>query len=296
MRDFLNELWNGDSLIETLKNNRSQAVKLAIIAVVLLTVCLLLVYQGEDELQVTDAAVADESGTEAFAQDGAGASSPGDQAQNGSYGDQAQNSSTGDRSQRGSVADGNPGDQTAGIDTDGIVYIDIGGAVKQPMLAELPAGSRVEDAIQEAGGLTRNADLTYINRAELLTDGQKIYIPRKGEDLSGSDNGAYGSGGAGSIQGADGSSSSASDAAGSSGSGSVNSSAMSPIGTNGGKININTADIALLQQLTGIGPVTAQKIVDYREQNGRFGSIEEIKNVSGIGDKTFEKLRDDITI
>ena len=68
------------------------------------------------------------------------------------------------------------------------------------------------------------------------------------------------------------------------------------VGISGGRININTADVTLLQQLTGVGPVTAQKIVDYREQNGKFQSIEDLKNVSGIGDKTFEKMKDDITI
>ena len=64
----------------------------------------------------------------------------------------------------------------------------------------------------------------------------------------------------------------------------------------GGKLTFNSADVILLQQLTGVGPVTAQKIVDYREQNGNFSSIEELKNVSGIGEKTFEKMRDDVTI
>ena len=155
-------------------------------------------------------------------------------------------------------------------DTSGTIYVDIGGAVKQPMLAELPSGSRVEDAIVAAGGLTDNADLTTINRAEYLEDGEKIYIPKYADEL----NQNYVNG----YVGTDGLSSNAVNSTGST-----------------GKININTADSAQLQELNGVGPSTAQKIIDYRTSNGRFQSIEDIKNVSGIGDKTFENLTDDIT-
>ena len=63
-----------------------------------------------------------------------------------------------------------------------------------------------------------------------------------------------------------------------------------------GKININTADFEELQELNGVGPATAEKIIGYREENGRFSSIEDIKNVSGIGEKTFEKFKDDIKV
>lgn len=157
----------------------------------------------------------------------------------------------------------------------GTIFVDIGGAVQEPKLAELPDGSRVEDAIIEAGGLTADADLSGINRAEFLQDGMKIYIPEQ-SDNSQTD------GNAGSVSGTDGSSS---------GTGGVS----SGTGT-GGKININTADATELQQLNGVGPATAQKIIDYRNSNGRFQSIEDLKNVSGIGDKTFEKLKDHIGI
>ena len=147
--------------------------------------------------------------------------------------------------------------------------MDIGGAVKNPMLAELPDGSRVDDAIQAAGGLKQEADMSSINRAEFLLDGQKIYIPSLAMDADGNV-----------IEGA--AASGASD------------------GTNGvsssGKVNINTADSTQLQTLNGVGPATAQKIIDYRQSNGSFSSVEDIKNVSGIGDKTFEKLKDSITI
>lgn len=154
----------------------------------------------------------------------------------------------------------------------GTIYVDIGGAVNEPMLAKLPRGSRVEDVIVAAGGLTDEADLTSVNRAEFLEDGEKIYIPKLAEDGSAVTDGGV----SGSKVTADG------DITGSN-------------GAAGGKININTADASLLQEITGVGPATAQKIIDYRNTNGRFKTIEDIKNVSGIGDKTFEKMEDQIT-
>lgn len=149
-----------------------------------------------------------------------------------------------------------------------IIYVDIGGEVKNPMLAELPEGSRVDDAIKAAGGLTDKADITEINRAAFVEDGEKIYIPARIDE----DELAFNEGGEG-----------------------VTSDSGSLVYSDG-KININTADAEELQTLTGVGPVTAQKIIDYRKENGRFSSTEDIKNVSGIGDKTFEKLKDDIRV
>lgn len=162
----------------------------------------------------------------------------------------------------------------------GTIYVDIGGAVNEPMLAELPRESRVEDAIVAAGGLTDEADLTSVNRAEFLEDGEKIYIPKLAEDGSAvTDGGVSGSKvtADGGIPGSNGAAGGAADS------------------TPGGKININTADASLLQEITGVGPATAQKIINYRNTNGRFKMIEDIKNVSGIGDKTFEKMKDQIT-
>ena len=137
------------------------------------------------------------------------------------------------------------------------------------MLAELPEGSRVDDAIKAAGGLTDKADLTDINRAAFVEDGEKIYIPaliEMDESSSDVDHSDIVSGNGLSAQYSD------------------------------GKVNINTADSEELQKLTGVGPVTAQKIIDYRKENGRFAAIEDIKNVTGIGDKTFEKFKDDIKV
>ena len=150
--------------------------------------------------------------------------------------------------------------------SDGTIFVDIGGAVKNPMLVELPDGSRVDDAIQAAGGLKQEADTSNINRAEFLLDGQKIYIPSLAMDEDGNIIEETPSVGSGSV------------------------------GDTSGKVNINTADSTQLQTLNGVGPATAQKIIDYRQANGSFTSVEDIKNVSGIGDKTFEKLKDFITI
>ena len=143
------------------------------------------------------------------------------------------------------------------------IMVDVAGAVVNPSVVELPEGSRVFEAIEKAGGLTAEADTGTINQAEILTDGQKIYIPTKQEMKNG--NGGSGI---------------------SVGSASVQSSL----------ININTADSADLQEIPGVGPATAEKIISYRNENGKFNKIEDIKNVSGIGDKTFEKMKKKITV
>jgi len=153
------------------------------------------------------------------------------------------------------------------------IYVDVSGAVNKPSVIALSEGSRVIDAIEAAGGLKDDADLTGINRAEILEDGAYLYVPTEKEvadDLVGS--AIQGVGGSGSI--------------GSTSEGGNSGNAYS----NQGKININTADSNTLQQLNGVGPATAEKIIDYRNSNGRFKKIEDLKNVSGIGDKTFEKM------
>ncbi len=280
-RNFLGELIHSDSITDVLMENRKETVKLAAIVVVILLGLLLYLHQSDAALDVSDAA---EGGSTEVTrlegldggeggQGGSGSQGAGASAAEGSTGTQG----TQDIQGSGGIASAN-----LPVDTDGVVYVDIGGAVKQPMLAELPVGSRVEDAIQAAGGLKKNADLSEVNRAAVLTDGEKVYIPQEGEESGFAGSGSSGAG----LAGAGGGGSSASTSSGGS----------NLSGVSSGRININTADVTLLQQLTGVGPVTAQKIVDYREQNGNFGSIEELKNVSGIGEKTFEKMKDDITI
>lgn len=142
--------------------------------------------------------------------------------------------------------------------------VDVEGAVAQPGVVSLPEGSRVYEAVEAAGGVLDTADNGRVNLAEKIVDGAAIYIPFKGEEQSAMTPGI---------------SSGTSAAAGTSG---------------GGLININTADKSTLMQLPGIGEVYAQSIIDYRQSVGAFQKPEDIKNVSGIGDAKFSKLKDRI--
>ena len=147
------------------------------------------------------------------------------------------------------------------------VIVDVAGAVAQPGVVELPEGARVNDAIEAAGGLAADADASAINRAEKLTDGVKVYVPRVGEEVPAVSGGAAGGADAG--------------------------------GTNTGApalVNINSARLDELDTLPGVGPSTAQAILDDRTQNGPFASVEDIMRVSGIGEKKYEKLKDLICV
>lgn len=137
----------------------------------------------------------------------------------------------------------------------------VAGAVEQPGVYALPPGSRVQDAINLAGGFLPSANVEAINLAAFLKDGEQIYIPEIGEM-------------------------------------SLTLEARSPeVGSLFTRqIDINTATQAELESLPEIGPVTAAEIIAYREQHGAFNSIEEIQNVPGIGAKTFEKIKDLITV
>ncbi len=151
------------------------------------------------------------------------------------------------------------------------VIIHIAGAVKNPGVYQLKSTDRIVDAVKIAGGATEEANLDLINLAALLKDGQKIIIPYKiygkaGEEINTNiDNNA--------------------EVMYSSSSGSIS-----------GKININTANATMLQTLSGIGPVLSERIIEYRNQNGFFGVIDDIKDVSGIGEKKFEGIKDLICV
>lgn len=149
--------------------------------------------------------------------------------------------------------------------------VQVSGAVVQPGVYELPEGSRVRDAVQSAGGLTVDAYLSGVNLAALLEDGQSIIIQanpsipaQRGNALSVTTEPAPAQG--------------------------LPTSAASI-----GFININTATLEEFDQLPGIGPVIAQRILDYRTTNGPFATIEDIMNVPGIGTATFNKIKDLIT-
>lgn len=150
------------------------------------------------------------------------------------------------------------------------VSVDIKGAVMYPGVYELQADQRIVDVVQLAGGYTQEADPQLINHAQKVQDEMVIYIPVKGEKLD-------------EITA------------------SILAMSTSGISTSEGsqkdqKVNLNQADEATLSTLSGIGPSKAQSIISYREENGRFTTIEDLKKVSGIGEKTFEKLKDSITV
>lgn len=141
------------------------------------------------------------------------------------------------------------------------MIVHITGAVPRPGVYALPQGARVQDGISAAGGFLAEAEKTNINLAQALEDGEKIDIPF--------------------IEGAS----------------PVLATPLPEVETITTElININTASIAELDTLPGIGPTTAQKIIDYRDQNGPFVSIEDIVNVSGIGPASYERLKDLITV
>ncbi|WP_252226973.1 helix-hairpin-helix domain-containing protein [Caldicoprobacter algeriensis] len=142
------------------------------------------------------------------------------------------------------------------------IKVYIVGAVRYPGVIEVEEGSRLIDVLELAGGATEEADLERVNLALRVQDEGMYKIPKIGEELSEQNPTVSGTT---SEQGQQ-------------------------------KVNINTADEATLDTLPGIGPSKAKRIIEYREQNGPFKSIEEIKNVSGIGDKTFEQLKDLITV
>ena len=141
------------------------------------------------------------------------------------------------------------------------IYVHICGAVNNPGVFEFERGKRVFDAVEAAGGFATDAACDYVNLAKLLDDGDKIVIPTM-QELE--ENPSY-----------------LEDSRGES--------------LTDGKININTADINALCSITGIGETRAKAIIDYRDSNGPFGGPEDIKKVSGIGEATYAKLKDEIT-
>lgn len=165
------------------------------------------------------------------------------------------------------------------------IAVHIKGAVPRPGLYEFPNGARLQDAINAAGGLLASANADAINLARLLQDGEQIDIPYK-EGLApagGSDTSQEFNNGAADPFAAAAEEESAASAP-------QNSNAAVEL------ININTASAEELDTLPGIGPSIAQRIVEYRTQNGPFATIDEIINVSGIGPATFEKIKDLITV
>ena len=148
------------------------------------------------------------------------------------------------------------------------IILHITGEVNSPGIIEIEDGSRLADAIEAAGGLTENADINKINLAYVVKDGQKINIPN--------------------VNSVDTSSYIIEDIG--------ENIIIEDINSNTNLVNINTATQTELETLTGIGPSTALKIIKYREENGKFTTIEDIKNVPGIGDSKFESIKEEICV
>ncbi len=141
-----------------------------------------------------------------------------------------------------------------------LITVDVKGAVKSPGIYDLPVGSRINDAVQKAGGLTDNADSKSINLAQRISDEALVYVPTKEEATSQE----------------------------------MPSSASNT--KENKKVNLNKASLEELKQVKGLGAKRAQDIIDHRESNGKFKSVDELKKVSGIGAKTIEKLKEYVTV
>lgn len=148
---------------------------------------------------------------------------------------------------------------TAGVE----IVVDVGGKVREPGIHRLPAGSRVADALRAAGGARPGTDLDGLNRARFLVDGEQVIV---GGPVAAPMPGAGGAG----VGGPAGSVAGAAPAA---------------------PVSLNTATVDQLDTLPGVGPVLAQHIVDYRTQHGGFRSVDELREVNGIGDRRFADLR-----
>jgi len=148
------------------------------------------------------------------------------------------------------------------------IFVHIVGEVNNPGVFQLADGTRVYDVLQMAGGATAYADLTRINLASFLRDAMQIIVPAIGDDIS--DVFIY------------------ADA--------TESPAVHTPAQAGGLINVNTASLAELQTLPGVGPVLAENIIEFRESHGNFSSIDELMNVARIGPATLDRLRDFVTV
>ena len=159
-----------------------------------------------------------------------------------------------------------------------LIWVDVAGAVQRPGLYSLPKGARISAALERAGGIRGRADRAAVNLAAKLVDGQQVFVPARGGRASAavpmptSTGASAGSAaGVGSANGAG--------------------AASAPSGAAWAPVSLSSASQAQLEELDGIGPALAQRIVEYRNQHGGFRSVEELQEVSGIGAKRFEALK-----
>ena len=170
-----------------------------------------------------------------------------------------------------------------------VIYVHVCGAVNDPGVYEMQQGDRIFNAVDAAKGFTDDAATDYVNLAQEIADGMKITIPTVTEAEKADDDASA------AIEYAD--TGTDSSTAQPTGHGEGAAPASQAAGSNtDGRIDISTADETALTSITGIGPAKAKAIIAYREQHGAFGSIEDIRNVSGIGDSTFNKIKDEIKV
>ncbi|WP_423917490.1 helix-hairpin-helix domain-containing protein [Frigoribacterium sp. 2-23] len=160
------------------------------------------------------------------------------------------------------------GDPVAANGASGAVFVHVLGQVVAPGLYELSSGSRVVDVVSAAGGFTAEADQGAVNLARPLVDAEQIIVPAVGEAVPESVPGDRAAGGLG----------------------------VGAAGAPSGRVNLNTADATALQTLPGVGPATSAAILGWRQQNGRFASVDDLLGVTGIGEKTVERLRALVTV
>lgn len=154
-----------------------------------------------------------------------------------------------------------PGAAAMGAEAGGEIVVHVVGAVAAPGVQHLPAGSRVADAVEAAGGASPDADLSRINLAAVATDGQQVYVLRQGEQQP-----PPPAGGTGDPAGGE------------------------------GPVNVNTATASQLEELPGVGPATAEAIIAHRDQHGPFGSVDDLIDVRGIGEAKLEQIRERATV
>ncbi len=138
------------------------------------------------------------------------------------------------------------------------IYVQVSGAVVNPGVYKLPLGSRIFEAVELSGGVLETADLSMLNQAQVLSDGQMVYIYAVGEQPSGQEPGA--------------------------------------VESDDGRINLNTATVQELMTLPGIGQSKAESIISWREEHGAFASVEELMNITGIKEGVFSKIKDHIKV
>lgn len=151
--------------------------------------------------------------------------------------------------------------QASSATSQATIMVDVKGAVTKPGVYTITSLPHVQTAIAQAGGARRDADMTQVNLAAVLQDGQVVYVPAKGETTP-----------------------------------STYANSTSAATSTTAKVNLNTATSEELQTISGVGPSKAQKIIDYRTQNGGFQSVDDLKKVGGFGDKTVAALRDYVTV